>query len=85
MVRKPVNSNDSFQNFLVQTGQLFVAADESAEADKEAVLLEGYSADDEKTISENKETFVFQAEVNRLMDIIINSLCKLSAHFSHHF
>lgn len=38
--------------------------------------MDGMSADDEKTIASTKESFVFQAEVNRLMDIIINSLYK---------
>lgn len=38
--------------------------------------MEGLTVDDEKAIETNKESFVFQAEVNRLMDIIINSLYK---------
>lgn len=42
--------------------------------------MEGLTAEDEKTLSESKESFVFQAEVNRLMDIIINSLCKQNSH-----
>ena len=43
----------------------------------EGVVMDGLSAEDEKKIDSTKESFVFQAEVNRLMDIIINSLCKL--------
>lgn len=42
----------------------------------EGVIMEGFSADEEKIIETSKETFQFQAEVNRLMDIIINSLYK---------
>ncbi len=48
----------------------------AADATPEGVVMDGLSADDEKEIEANKESFVFQAEVNRLMDIIINSLCK---------
>ena len=49
-----------------------------AESDiPEGVIMDGLSAEDEKKIDSTKESFVFQAEVNRLMDIIINSLCKL--------
>eukprot|EP00597_Dinobryon_sp_UTEXLB2267_P005779 CAMPEP_0170064332 /NCGR_PEP_ID=MMETSP0019_2-20121128/4858_1 /TAXON_ID=98059 /ORGANISM="Dinobryon sp., Strain UTEXLB2267" /LENGTH=739 /DNA_ID=CAMNT_0010270973 /DNA_START=145 /DNA_END=2364 /DNA_ORIENTATION=+ len=38
--------------------------------------MEGLTAEQESAIAESKESFVFQAEVNRLMDIIINSLYK---------
>jgi hypothetical protein len=46
----------------------------------EGVIMDGLTAEDEKKIDSTKESFVFQAEVNRLMDIIINSLCKSIAH-----
>jgi hypothetical protein len=39
--------------------------------------MDGITAEQEKALEDNKESFPFQAEVNRLMDIIINSLCKL--------
>lgn len=48
----------------------------------EGVVMDGLTAEDEKKIESSKESFVFQAEVNRLMDIIINSLCKYHA-FNH--
>ncbi len=38
--------------------------------------MEDITAEQEKAIEDTKESFVFQAEVNRLMDIIINSLCE---------
>ena len=56
-----------------------VRAEEEAAAASPAsdnVRMDGFTADDEKKLSESTETFTFQAEVNRLMDIIINSLCK---------
>jgi HSP90 family molecular chaperone len=47
---------------------------DTVEAD--AVIMDGFSAEDEKKVAESKESFQFQAEVNRLMEILINSLCK---------
>lgn len=61
----------------------FAHADETSDleiktepAESDGVIMDGFSADDEKAVSESKETFVFQAEVNRLMEILINSLYK---------
>jgi hypothetical protein len=51
-------------------------ASTEAAAPADGVVMDGLSAEQEKVIAESKESFVFQAEVNRLMDIIINSLCK---------
>jgi hypothetical protein len=56
--------------------QVVASEDTSSKEPEQPVLLDGYTAEDEKAIEENKESFVFQAEVSRLMDIIINSLCK---------
>jgi hypothetical protein len=47
---------------------------DTVEAD--AVIMDGFSAEDEKKVAESKESFQFQAEVNRLMEILINSLCN---------
>lgn len=57
-----------------------VLADEDDEApastETKEVLLDGFTSENEQAIGESAEKFVFQAEVNRLMDIIINSLYK---------
>ena len=42
----------------------------------EPIIMEGFTKELEAELESNKESFVFQAEVGRLMDIIINSLCK---------
>ena len=47
----------------------------NADAVASQLTMDGLTLEDEKVLAESKETFVFQAEVNRLMDIIINSLC----------
>jgi len=51
-----------------------ISADEVVKED--GVVMEGITAEQEAKIASSKESFVFQAEVNRLMDIIINSLYK---------
>jgi len=42
----------------------------------EGVVMDGLTAEDEKALAATKESFGFQAEVGRLLDIIINSLYK---------
>jgi HSP90 family molecular chaperone len=42
----------------------------------EGVVMDGLSAADEQALAATKESFGFQAEVGRLLDIIINSLYK---------
>jgi heat shock protein beta len=55
---------------------VFAVADEEAESGEEGVVMKGFDADAEAALESSKESFEFQAEVNRLMDIIINSLYK---------
>merc|ERR1719446_583903 len=54
---------------------LCTLAEESEEADKtEDQVVDGFSESDRTQMAETSEKHEFQAEVNRLMDIIINSL-----------
>ncbi len=56
----------------------FVVAQEDVPSPASSILMDGLSTEDEKLLEASKESFTFQAEVNRLMDIIINSLCTLT-------
>jgi len=66
----------------LSTGVMAITEDENevslrdASATKERPRLEGYDINekDSETIETNKESFSFNADVSRLMDIIINSL-----------
>lgn len=67
-----------------------VLAEEAAVATGDKATPSAFAVEEEKLASAPKESFEFQAEVNRLMDIIINSLCKLtfmqaSMHVPHIF
>lgn len=46
------------------------------QATEENVIMEGFTEELEQAVESSKESFTFQAEVSRLMDIIINSLYK---------
>ena len=61
-----------FGALLVQLAGLARAEDEAA-AEGEKVV-DGFSESDRAQMAESSEKHEFQAEVNRLMDIIINSL-----------
>ena len=71
--------------FLSLAGPTVRAQDQDAVEEAEAetgaegvreFAMDGMSKEQEAVISESQESFEFQAEVNRLMDIIINSLYK---------
>jgi hypothetical protein len=53
-----------------------VAAEEADVVEDDGIRMDGLTKEDEAALDSTKESFVFQAEVNRLMDIIINSLYK---------
>eukprot|EP00931_Biecheleriopsis_adriatica_P068563 TRINITY_DN424_c0_g1_i8.p1 TRINITY_DN424_c0_g1~~TRINITY_DN424_c0_g1_i8.p1 ORF type:complete len:810 (+),score=363.66 TRINITY_DN424_c0_g1_i8:69-2498(+) len=57
----------------VSLSSSFVRAEE-AEAESEEKVVDGFSEADREKMTESSEKHEFQAEVNRLMDIIINSL-----------
>lgn len=47
-----------------------------AHREEEAIKLDGLSVAEMKQLRDSAETFVFQAEVNRMMKLIINSLYR---------
>lgn len=47
----------------------------------EATVLDGFSADEMEKLRESSEEMEFQAEVNRMMKLIINSLYKNKVSF----
>jgi len=57
------------------SGMVF-AEDAAAATTDDKATPSAFAVEEEKLASAPKESFEFQAEVNRLMDIIINSLCK---------
>merc|ERR1712131_370375 len=50
--------------------------DDASAKDAEATVLDGFSADEMAALRESSEEMEFQAEVNRMMKLIINSLYK---------
>mmetsp|Transcript_29393 Transcript_29393/g.57673 ORF Transcript_29393/g.57673 Transcript_29393/m.57673 type:complete len:776 (+) Transcript_29393:58-2385(+) len=64
-----------FLLFLFLFGTALVGAEDAAENTADTVKLQdAFSDEDRKALEDSQETHEFQAEVNRLMDIIINSL-----------
>lgn len=69
---------------MIDAPTMHVLAEETSESADTTTLpvaeekptMDGFAVADEKVLEASKETYVFQAEVNRLMDIIINSLYK---------
>lgn len=55
---------------------VFVCASVRPSREEEAIQLDGLNAAQIKEIREKSEKHVFQAEVNRMMKLIINSLYK---------
>ena len=51
-------------------------SDESLEREEEAIKIDGLSVAQMKELREKSEKHAFQAEVNRMMKLIINSLYK---------
>ncbi len=57
-------------------GSELIDGDVVAPKAPDGVVMDGFSAAQEEALSASQEKFGFQAEVSRLMDILINSLCK---------
>lgn len=57
-------------------GQDYLTGFHCPNREEEAIQLDGLNASQIKEIREKSEKFAFQAEVNRMMKLIINSLYK---------
>merc|ERR1719478_654605 len=62
-----------FSSSVLASASAAAAADAEAKTDEEKIV-DGFSQADREKMSSGSEKHEFQAEVNRLMDIIINSL-----------
>ena len=61
---------------LINLFMCFTADSETVAREEEAIKLDGLSVAQMKELKDKSEKHVFQAEVNRMMKLIINSLYK---------
>ena len=70
-----LSSKDTDPVFLEGTKRFYIYQ-MSFLREEEAIQLDGLNASQRRELREKSEKFAFQAEVNRMMKLIINSLYK---------